>query len=860
MKKIVTFCIFLFCIYIQAKADHITGGEISYTFTPNTDGTNSYKISFKLFMRCSSGRQFNNPTLVSIFDKGTNQRVTDVSVNLSSSETIQITDPDPCISNPPTVCYIVGYYNFTTTLPPTANGYILASQVNYRIQGISNFQSYYSNIGATYTAEIPGATAANNNSAKFTGSDLVIVCSNNRFSYSFGATDPDGDKLRYSFCGAYKSGIVGNTVSPPPSPPYQVVPYGNGFNESAPLGNNIQIDEETGLITGIAPQTGVYVVTVCVEEIRNGIVIAKQRKDLQLNLAPCNIAAAILPPEIMLCRDTKTISLVNLSTSPLIRNYYWELTNRTGDVIFTSTKTTPSYTFPDTGIYKIKLSINRGESCKDSTTSLARVYPGFFPAFNFTGICFNKSTIFKDLTTTVYGTVNSWNWSFSNVDSSNKQNPAYTYNFKGTYNVQLMATNTVGCRDTTTKVVAIVSEPPIKLAFRDTLICKGDPVKLQAQASGTLTWSPSYNIDNTSSASPTVSPFVTTNYIVHLNDNGCLNHDTVVVRVTDHVTLRLMNDTTICSGDTIQLRVRSDALNYKWSPAAQLINSTVPNPIAITNNKTTYNLLANIGSCSATASVTVSTVPYPAAYAGNDTVICFNTSAALNAFSNASTINWTPATGLNNVNIINPIATPSKTTAYILHAFDTKGCPKPGMDTVLVTVLPPITAFAGHDTSAIIDQPLQLTATGGVNYSWSPDISLSAANIANPIALYNEPFYQVKYKVVVLNEANCRDSAFVTVKVFSTGPSVFVPTAFTPNGDGKNDILKPIAVGIKQVEFFKIYNRWGQQVFSTQTEGEGWNGTVKGILQTTGTYVWTVKATDYKGAPYFKKGTVILIH
>ncbi|MCW3110732.1 MAG: hypothetical protein JWQ09_5238, partial [Segetibacter sp.] len=678
-------------------------------------------------------------------------------------------------------------------------------------------------------------------------------------SYSFGATDPDGDQLRYSFCDAYRSGTGGNNVMPPPQPPYQAVPYGNAFTGNSPLGNNVQIDPGTGLITGIAPQSGIYVVTVCVEEIRNGIVIATQRKDLQINIAPCNIAAALLEREYMLCKDTKTISLVNLSTSPLIRTYYWELTDRAGATIFTSTDPTTTYTFADTGLYNIKLSINRGQSCKDSTTSIARVYPGFVPNYNFTGICFNKPTVFKDLTTTIYGSVDSWNWNFGTGDTSNKQNPTYTYISNGTRNVQLTVTNTVGCRDVITKPIAIVSEPPIKLAFKDTLICKGDPVTLHAEGSGNFSWGPNNNINNANTPSPTVSPASTSAYIVHLDDNGCLNHDTVVVRVTDHVTLHVMSDTTICRGDTIQLRVQSDAFTYSWSPASQLVNPTVANPFAITNNKTTYSVKASIGSCVATGNVTVSTVPYPFAYAGKDTTICFNTSSLLNASTNGSTINWTPAIGLNHADIINPVATPATTTTYILHAFDTKGCPKPGEDVVVVSVLPPIEAFAGRDTTAVLEQPLQLNATGGVSYLWSPNLGLSATNIANPIALYTETFNVIQYKVLVFNEANCRDSAFVIVKVFNTGPSVFIPTAFTPNGDGKNDVLRPVAVGIKQFDFFRIYNRWGQEVFSTQINGKGWDGTINGVPQTTGVYVWWVKATDYKGVPYFKKGTVTLI-
>lgn len=859
MKNVFCFLIVFVCFSLKAKADHITGGEIYYTYVSNTNGANTYNVTFKLFMRCNSGRQFNNPTVVSVFEKAGSKRFTDINVNLTRTETIQLTDSDPCITNPPKVCYVVGYYNFVVNLPENESGYILSSQVNYRIQTISNFQSFYSNIGATYTAEIPGTTDAVNNSAQFTGSDLVVVCANNRFSYSFGATDPDGDKLRYSFCEAYRSGLGGNNVIPPPPPPYQAVPYGNGYSESSPLGSDVQINAETGLITGIAPKTGVYVVTVCVEEMRNGIVIAKQRKDLQLNIAPCNIAAALLPTEYMLCKDTKTIALSNLSNSPLIQTYYWEITDRAGTVIFTSTTPNASHTFADTGLYKIKLSINRGQACKDSTTSIAKVYPGFFPGFNFSGICFNKPTTFKDVTTNVYGTINSWNWAFSTGDTSNIANPVYTFLTKGAKDVQLVVTNSVGCRDEVTKTVSIVTEPPINLAFKDTLICKGDQVILKASGVGNYTWGPASNISNANTSTPTVSPVTTTSYIVHLDSDGCLNHDSVLVRVTDRVTLRVMNDTTICRGDTIQLRIQSDAFTYSWTPAAQLINPAVASPFAITNNRTTYNVKASIGGCSVTGNVTVSTVPYPTAYAGKDTLICNNASVQLSAITDGTSFSWAPSIGLNHADIINPLATPAKTTAYILNTFDNRGCPKPGRDTVVVSVLPPIHPFAGNDTAAVLEQPLQLTATGGVNYLWSPNIGLSATNIANPVALYNETFNQIKYKVLVFNEGNCIDSASVTVKIYNTGPAVFVPNAFTPNGDGKNDVLRPIAVGMKQLDFFRVYNRWGQEVFTTQVNGKGWDGSINSVPQTTGTYVWWVKATDYKGAAYFKKGTVTLI-
>jgi gliding motility-associated-like protein len=113
--------------------------------------------------------------------------------------------------------------------------------------------------------------------------------------------------------------------------------------------------------------------------------------------------------------------------------------------------------------------------------------------------------------------------------------------------------------------------------------------------------------------------------------------------------------------------------------------------------------------------------------------------------------------------------------------------------------------------------------------------------------------------VIVVDENNCTDSAFVTVKIFKTNPQVFVPSAFTPNNDGKNDVFRPIAVGILNIEYFRVFNRWGELVFSTTTNGKGWDGKIGGKEQASGTFVWVVKGVDYTGKSVFAKGTVTLI-
>jgi gliding motility-associated-like protein len=210
--------------------------------------------------------------------------------------------------------------------------------------------------------------------------------------------------------------------------------------------------------------------------------------------------------------------------------------------------------------------------------------------------------------------------------------------------------------------------------------------------------------------------------------------------------------------------------------------------------------------------------------------------------------------------MLSPSAYPPRTISYILTAYNlASGCPKPSNDTVLVTVLPRIIPFAGNDTAVVVNQPLQLQASGGVNYQWIPGNYLSSPAISNPVAVFNEPASQIRYKVLVYNSIGCVDSSSLSVKVYASMPTVYVPTAFTPNHDGLNDQLRPVAVGFKYIEYFQIYNRWGQRVFETRINGAGWDGTVNGQPQASNTYVWMVKAVDFTGKAYFSKGLVTLI-
>ena len=114
------------------------------------------------------------------------------------------------------------------------------------------------------------------------------------------------------------------------------------------------------------------------------------------------------------------------------------------------------------------------------------------------------------------------------------------------------------------------------------------------------------------------------------------------------------------------------------------------------------------------------------------------------------------------------------------------------------------------------------------------------------------------YVITAISSEGCEARDTVNIKVFK-GSAVYVPTGFTPNGDGRNDFLRGLYIGIKKVHYLRIYNRWGQLVFSTNSLTEGWDGTIKGNKQQTGTYVWMLKAEDLAGKIYEMKGTSTLI-
>jgi gliding motility-associated-like protein len=671
--------------------------------------------------------------------------------------------------------------------------------------------------------------------------------------------------LTYAFCNAYTSPSNNSNSPPPSSLSLDPLPYAAPFSGVSPLGPNVSINSETGIISGIAPPTGQYVVNVCITEWRNGKAFSQHRKDFILKVQDCDLIEANLPDKIIQC-DSFTVRFENQSASSAITSYAWNF-GEPSSANNTSTQPTPLHTYADTGLYKATLMVTGPNSCVGKDSTIVIVYPGFHPGFTVAGSCFQNPFIFTDTTTTKYGVVNQWNWNFGDpasiTDNAKTKNATYKYTNAGNVTATLLVSTSKGCEATITKTVNVLDKPLIVLPFNDTLICSIDTLQLIAQSTGNYSWSPTVNLLNPNAATPLVFPKDTTVYTVTVTDNGCINTATVKVNVLDSIKVELGPDSTICTTDFATLSPVSYGLGYQWQSSTGEVVQPVKYPSVQPLVNTYYYVLANLGKCTARDTVLIKPIPYPFAFAGADTSICYATPAFLHGSIKASAFNWSPVATLTNANTLKPVAAPATNMLYILTVTDTLGCPKPVSDTVKVTVIPPVKVFAGNDTAVVKGQPLQLYVVSNFDnaatYLWTPSTGLSNSSIVNPVATLNINGDSIKYNIRVTTPEGCVGNDQIVVKVFKTAPDIFVPTGFTPNNDGRNDVLKPIAVGISKIDFFRVYNRWGQLLFETADFERGWDGKINGVPQDSGTYIFVAQGRDYTGKNIFRKGTTVLI-
>lgn len=269
----------------------------------------------------------------------------------------------------------------------------------------------------------------------------------------------------------------------------------------------------------------------------------------------------------------------------------------------------------------------------------------------------------------------------SSLDNAGSPNPIATPSAATTYYVTV--TNSGGCSKIDSVKIGI---DPVAVITKsnDTTICSMASVRIFANGGVSYLWSPASSLDNFTSPDPIASPTATTLYKVAIKDiYSCDYEDSVKVSVRNAAVFTVSPDVSVCSGSSKQL-VASGGDTYTWSPSVGLDNPNISNPTATPGASTTYTVTIQENTCNETGTlstnVTVLPLPDVNATSSND-LTCSLGSSQLEA-TGATNYIWSPATGLNNSNISNPVATPSNTTVYKVIGKDNNGCTN--SDTVTV--------------------------------------------------------------------------------------------------------------------------------------------------------------------------------
>ncbi len=470
-------------------------------------------------------------------------------------------------------------------------------------------------------------------------------------------------------------------------------------------------------------------------------------------------------------------------------------------------------------------------------------------------ICSGNTTNLTSLYTLQPGETAVWSLSGNTINNTTAINTAGLY--------RIIVTNTSGCSDT---AFASINLNPAPALGNDTTIhlCEGSVFNLASLyniSANNNTW----QLNNVAVPNPAAVAAAGNYLLSSITPAGCSAQVQVTLVVQPNPVVVTNNPPVICAPQTVDITQAAitagsaTGLSYTyWQNSAATI--AVPNPAAV-GSGLWYIKGTDAYGCTAIAPVNVFYYALPVVNAGNDIAICNNDTAILSAtVSNITapvSYQWDPVTagGIESPTAATTLVRPKTTQQYILTVTDGYGCNYMVKDTVLVTMQPPVPAYAGNDTIAVIGVPQQLRASGGVSYVWSPAGPLDNPYIANPKAtLTGDALFTVEVKDAV----GCVGYDTLIIKTFAD-ITFYVPNAFSPNGDGLNDIFRPIASGIPVLEWFRVANRYGEMVFETNQFNKGWDGTYKGKPQPIGNYVWWLRGKTSSGRVIEMKGNVVLI-
>ena len=577
-----------------------------------------------------------------------------------------------------------------------------------------------------------------------------------------------------------------------------------------------------------------------------------------------SVGVTMLTPDTTICAigDSVHLRVGGLSTL----TYSWSPTLGLSNPSIQNPTATPSVTTT----YTVTASAP-GTGCGSATAhvTITVLNPMDSLLTNDTTICSGESFTIRDMGTA--GMTYSWTPS-TGLSSTTIPNPVASPLVTTDY---ILTATLAGCPAIVRSVLVTVNNTVISMITPDTTVClMGTPVNMRVAGSGALnySWSPTIGLSNPYIQNPVATPSVTTTYTLTATSAGGLCPATAVVTITVlNITpiAILTPDTTICLGDSLMLRVidSSAGLTYSWTPTSGLNTPSSQDPIATPTITTTYsvNAAGPGGACASNAAVTVTVNQVWIGMISPDTSICIGDKAQILVNGDPSYhYIWLPPTGLSDSATMDPIASPSSTTIYTVMATNpVNGCVaeatiKIGVGKPLLAwIINPTLTYCQNMPADSLSKDVYLYGTNLLWYSVYKDTigtPVSPVPTTSNVGTY--------YYYVSQLDGNCnsgKGTITVDVVMCCDGP-IFIPTSFTPNKDGLNDFFRIIRPPHMAINEFKIFNRWGQLVFSGDNTNEKWDGTFEGQEAPMDVYFYTVTLSCAdRGNEIRKTGDVTII-
>ncbi len=502
----------------QGHSSHLVGGDATYTFLNfNADTTRvTFEVTFSLYKDSNNGAP-----LAAVEDFGVFEEVApgvweSVRVEVAGSNglfDIPAID-EPCREEPPAsqIGVETRQYTFDVTLDISDNNYQIVYMRCCRNNTIFNMAA--NNEGSIFDLIItPEAQRLGNSSPTFDEFPPIFICAGFPLEVSQKCTDAEGDEIRYTFCtplaigGPSTNGPAATScelgANPDESmciPPYNELTYEFPFSVDRPMAGNpiVRINPNTGLITGVPETTGQYLLGICVEEFRNGVLLSRLRRDFQFNALTCikelsaNLEAdeVVIDNSLGISRPINVIkacgdSLVNFQGFDLnntIINYSWNVQGPTGETLIdTSGRNVRGLEvfFPELGEYSGILAVEDTEGCTDTAFLNVVRLPDLKTEFEFefADTCYRAPIQYSDLSVAEASQVVEWNWDFGSEASSTEQNPSYEFLTRGIKQVRLVTMDLNTCIDTFVQTVnynppldsLLITQPEVNICFGDSL-------------------------------------------------------------------------------------------------------------------------------------------------------------------------------------------------------------------------------------------------------------------------------------------------------------------------------------------------------------------------------------------------------